>query len=113
MDPIVTSSMISTALAKLLDSTATHAGSKAWDALTALLTRHHRKVPAKPTSAEEAAELAGELAAAAQDDARLAGDLLAWHQSIEGSGNTVNIVSGTADRFVQGRDFHGGSFTFN
>lgn len=28
MDPIVTSSMISTALAKLLDSTATQAGSK-------------------------------------------------------------------------------------
>jgi hypothetical protein len=113
MDPIVTSSMISTALAKLLDSTATQAGSKTWDALTALLTRHHREIPDKPTSAEEVTELAGQLSTAAQGDTGLAGDLLAWHQSIEGSDNTVNIVSGTAHRFVQGRDFHDGSFTFN
>lgn len=113
MDPIVTSGMISTALAKLLDSTATQAGTKAWDALTALLTRHRRKTPDKPTSAEEVTALADELSTAAREDTALAGDLLAWHQSIEGSDNTVNIVSGTADRFVQGRDFHDGNFTFN
>ncbi|MEY9860720.1 hypothetical protein ABH935_006357 [Catenulispora sp. GAS73] len=113
MDPIVTSSMISTALAKLLDSTATQAGTKAWDALTALLTRHHRKAPDKPKSADEVATLAAELSTAAQEDTVLANDLLAWHQSIEGSDNTANIVSGTASQFVQGRDFHGGNFTFN
>lgn len=106
MDPIVTSGMISTALAKLLDSTAAQAGPKAWDALTALITRHRGKAPEKPTAPEELRALADDLSAAAREDPALAADLAAWHQSVEGSDNTVNVVSGTASRFVQGRDFN-------
>ena len=121
MDPILTPAMISGALAKLLDGAASQAGSKAWDTLKALLTRHRGQAPERPASPEEASALAGELAAAAADDPALAGDLRAWHQSVVGSDNVVTVgshntsnnVSGSAGRVVQGRDFDNANITFN
>lgn len=113
MDSILTPAMISAALTKLLDSAATQAGSKAWDTLKALITRHRGVTPKQPATPEEAAALADELAAAAEKDPALAGDLKAWHQSIAGSDNVTNTVSGSAERVVQGRDFPHANITFN
>ena len=121
MDSILTPAMLSAALAKLLDSAASQAGSKAWDALKALITRHRGRAPELPASPEQAARLADELAAAAQADPDLARALGEWHQSIMGSGNVTNVgsdnvtnnVSGSAEHFVQGRDFDRANITFN
>jgi len=113
MDSILTPAMVSAALTKLLDSAATQAGSKAWDALKAIVSRHRGHAPEQPTNPEEAAALADELTAAAEKDPALARDLGAWHQSIVGSDNTMNNVSGSAERVVQGRDFPHANITFN
>lgn len=121
MDSILTPAMISAALAKLLDSAASQAGSKAWDALKALITHHRGRTPELPASPEAAAQLADELAAEAQADPDLAKALGQWHQSIMGSGNVTNVgsdnvtnsTSGHADHFVQGRDFDHANITFN
>jgi hypothetical protein len=113
MDSIITPAMISAALAKFLDSTASQAGSKAWDTLKALITRHRGRVPEPPSSSEEAAALADELAAAAQADPELAKALGEWHQSVMGSDNVTNNVSGSAKNFVQARDLPNANITFN
>ncbi|WP_194909157.1 hypothetical protein [Catenulispora rubra] len=121
MDPILTPTMISAALTKFLDSAASQAGSKAWDALKALVTRHRGRTPELPASAEEASALADELATAAQADPALARELGEWHQSVMGSGNVTiagsdnvtNNVSGSAERVVQGRDYTHANITLN
>jgi len=113
MDSILTPEMISAALSKLLNGVAGQAGSKAWDALKALITRHRGHAPELPASPEEVSALATELADAAREDPALARDLGAWHQSVVGSDNVTNIVTGSVGRLVQGRDFNDTSITFN
>jgi hypothetical protein len=112
MDPILTPNLITTALTKLVDSAATEAGSKAWDALKALLARHHRAAPPQPATTEEAAAMAEQLVSAAARDDALAEDLLAWQRSASGSDDVTNIVTGQVGRVVQGRDFTNTTITF-
>ena len=111
MDSIITPSLITTALTKLLNSAAGEAGSKSWEALRALLARHHRSAPPQPATSEEAAVVAEQLASAAAHDDALAEDLLALQRSID-SDDVTNIVSGQVGRLVQGRDFTNTTITF-
>ncbi|MFL6116330.1 MAG: hypothetical protein ACJ786_33995 [Catenulispora sp.] len=113
MDPILTPSMITAALSKLFESAAAEAGTKVWDGLKALIVRHRGKAPERPASPAEAGALAEELAAAAHQDPAFARDLDAWHHSIVGSDNVVNVVTGTVGRVVQGRDFTGTTINFS
>ena len=113
MDPILTPTMITAALSKLFEGAASEAGKKSWDALKALIIRHRGKAPEQPATSAEAQALADDLAAAAQADPAFAQDLDAWHRSIVGSGNVVNVVTGDVGRLVQGRDFNGTTINFN
>ncbi|MBW8802497.1 MAG: hypothetical protein AUG49_19605 [Catenulispora sp. 13_1_20CM_3_70_7] len=113
MDPILTPTMITSALTKLFEGAASEAGKKAWDALNAVILRHRGKAPERPASAEEAGALADDLAAAAREDPAFARDLDVWRHSVVGSDNVMNSVSGTAERVIQGRDFNGTTINFN
>ena len=113
MDPVLTPALVTTALSKLFDSAAAEAGTKAWDALKTLLTRHHGATPTRPVTAEEASTLAEQLVAAAETDPSFARDLADWQQSVSGSDNVANIVTGQVRHLVQGRDFNDTTITFN
>ena len=112
MDPALTPGVLTAALTKLLDRAATEAGSKAWEALKALLARHHRAAPPQPSTDEEAVAVAEQLATDAAQDPGFAEDLAAWHRSISGADNVSNVVSGQVRQLVQGRDFTNTTITF-
>lgn len=113
MDPALTPGVLTTALTKLLDTAATEVGSKAWEALKALLARHHRAAPAQPSTSEEASAVAEQLAADAAQDPSLAEDLVAWQRAVSASDNVSNVVTGHVGRLVQGRDFTNTTITFS
>ncbi|MBS2539847.1 hypothetical protein KGQ20_44610 [Catenulispora sp. NF23] len=113
MDPILTPTMLTTALTKLLNGIATDAGAKAWDTLKALIARHRGTAPELPASAEDVSTLAGELAAAAEQDAEFAQELRTWQQTVTGSGNVVLNLNAPVKNLINGQDMSGSTFNLS
>lgn len=124
MDPLITVPMLTSALAKVLDTAAGEAGTAAWAALAAIIGRHRKRVApdadlpvVAPGSPDEAEALAAALAGSATFDPALAAELRDWQAAVElnvsirvqtGAGQVGNAISGTVHgSVVQARDVTG------